>query len=379
MPEDAKQVSLVVGLEAVAGKASFDDIRVIAWKPPAVRSPPATGTMYKGHDLPRLRGAMVSPDVDEAGLRVLGQQWNANLIRWQLVRREKFQNPLDLVAYDRWLQSALKQLDAALPLCGKYGLRVVVDLHSPPGGHRLSGGYAGSDHGLFTDAACQRKFVEVWQHMARRYKDAKAIWGYDLANEPVEAVAGEDLADGTRQETETKLKHDSKSRLCQGLDCGSHARRQRRDRPLCASSREFPGLGRVDRTPKRSERTAAPCATPVPRSNRLLLFGSLVGVASLIADLCIAQRLVRLHAVFPLSRPPPRAAAERDERLDGLKEAGKAVALVRPGADWAAVFAKSGSNQSRSLIVALSLSRPAAREHSTASQERNQSHRMSRP
>jgi hypothetical protein len=31
--------------------------------------------------------------------------------------------------------------------------------------------------------------------MARRYKDAKAIWGYDLANEPVESIAGEDMAD----------------------------------------------------------------------------------------------------------------------------------------------------------------------------------------
>jgi endoglucanase len=174
----------------------FDDIRVVAWKPLAGAAPRvATGKVYKGHDLSRLRGAMVSPDIDEASLRVLGQEWNANLIRWQLVRREEIDNPLDLAVYDRWLQSALKQLDAALPLCEKYGLRVVVDLHSPPGGHRTSGGYAGSDHGLFTDAACQRKFVEVWQHMARRYKDAKAIWGYDLANEPVEPAAGEDLAD----------------------------------------------------------------------------------------------------------------------------------------------------------------------------------------
>ena len=201
IPEDAKQVSLVVGLEAVTGKAWFDDIRVVAWKPLAGEEPrAATGKMYKGHDLPRLRGAMVSPDIDEAGLRVLGQEWNANLVRWQLVRREKIDNPLDLGAYERWLQSALKQLDAALPLCEKYGLRVVVDLHSPPGGGRLSGGYAGSDHGLFTDAACQRKFVEVWQHMARRYKDAKAIWGYDLANEPVESprrpADWQDLASG---------------------------------------------------------------------------------------------------------------------------------------------------------------------------------------
>ena len=107
-------VSLVVGLEAVTGKAWFDDIRVVAWKSLVGEEPrAATGKMYKGHDLPRLRGAMVSPDIDEAGLRVLGQEWNANLVRWQLVRREKIDNPLDLVAYDRWLQSALKQLDAA--------------------------------------------------------------------------------------------------------------------------------------------------------------------------------------------------------------------------------------------------------------------------
>ena len=31
--------------------------------------------------------------------------------------------------------------------------------------------------------------VEVWRRIATRCKDAKAIWGYDLANEPVEDEA----------------------------------------------------------------------------------------------------------------------------------------------------------------------------------------------
>jgi hypothetical protein len=196
IPENARQVSLVVGLEAVSGKVWFDDIRVIAWKPPPGEGPRlATGKPYKGHDLPRLRGAMVSSDIDEEGLRVFGQEWNANLIRWQLVRLGSFRDPLDLIAYDHWLQSALKKLDAALPACEKYGLQVVVDLHSPPGGGRTGGGYAGSDHGLFSDAESQRKFVNVWRQIAERYKSSKAIWGYDLANEPVESAAGEELAD----------------------------------------------------------------------------------------------------------------------------------------------------------------------------------------
>ena len=75
IPEDAKEVKLVVGLEAVSGKTWFDDIRVAVWKPLAGREsiarPPA---MYKGHEEPRLRGTMISPGIDDEGLRLLGQR-----------------------------------------------------------------------------------------------------------------------------------------------------------------------------------------------------------------------------------------------------------------------------------------------------------------
>lgn len=196
VPEDAESMSLVLGLEAVTGKAWFDDLRITVSKPPIVHNPrPATGPVYKGHDLPRLRGAMVRATIDEESLRVFGEEWNANLIRWQLTRSGNIDDPLDLYAYDQWLQEELKRLDAALPVCEKYGIMVVIDLHSPPGGRKTSGGYAGSDSGLFNNAACQRKFIEIWQHLARRYKDAKAVWGYDLANEPVENGLQDDLAD----------------------------------------------------------------------------------------------------------------------------------------------------------------------------------------
>jgi hypothetical protein len=198
VPLDAKEWSLTLGLEAVTGKAWFDDVRITVRKPPViVRPQPPAGAVYKGHSLPRLRGAMISPSVDEASLRVLGEKWNANLIRWQLIRtrRTNAADPLDLAAYDHWLAGELQKLDSVLPWCEKYGLLVVVDLHSPPGGGFTSGGYAGSGQGLFTSAACQKKFVEVWQHIARRYRDARCVWGYDLANEPVENVVAEDLLD----------------------------------------------------------------------------------------------------------------------------------------------------------------------------------------
>jgi len=190
VPRDVKRIQLCLGLEAVTGKAWFDDITITVRKLPFVPKPPAqAGPVYKGHDLPRLRGAMISPRVDEESLRLFGQEWKANVVRWQLVGWRPQGNTLDLAAYDAWLDEQLALLDAALPLCQKYGLYVVVDLHSPPGGGAESG------RTLFSDAACQDKFLENWRKMARKYRDSRIVWGYDLLNEPMEQAVAEGLDD----------------------------------------------------------------------------------------------------------------------------------------------------------------------------------------
>ena len=190
IPDDAISATLVLGLEMVSGKVWYDDFSFTIRKLPFVVKPrTSTGPLYKGHSLPRLRGAMISPGIDEAGLRTLGQEWNANVIRWQLVNYRPQGDKLDLAGYETWLKGELAKLDAALPLCQKYGLYVVVDLHSPPGGSEASG------KGLFTDKSCQDKFIEVWQMMARKYKNSKAVWGYDLVNEPMENAVTLDLSD----------------------------------------------------------------------------------------------------------------------------------------------------------------------------------------
>lgn len=196
IPSDASAVTLVLGLEQVTGKVWFDHLKIVVARPPvAVQPTRFAGPAFKGHPLPRLRGAMISPDINAEGLRVLGLDWNANLIRWQLIRRVRAGQSTSLADYDTWLEGELKKLDAALPLCERFGLYVVVDLHSPPGGKATSGGYTGSDDRLFSDPACQAKFVEVWRRIATRYKDAKPIWGYDLANEPVEDFVEEGCDD----------------------------------------------------------------------------------------------------------------------------------------------------------------------------------------
>ncbi len=195
IPNNATSATLYLGLENVTGKVWFDDVKLAVQKSPRPRPAPMSGPMFKGHPLARLRGAMISPQIDENGLRVLGHDWNANLIRWQLVRHGRPGEPSSLEDYDAWLEGELKRLDAALPHCEQFGIYVVVDLHSPPGGKATASGYIGSDDRLFTDRKAQDKFVEVWRRMAARYKSAKAIWGYDIANEPVEEFVEDDCDD----------------------------------------------------------------------------------------------------------------------------------------------------------------------------------------
>ncbi|MFO7902282.1 MAG: cellulase family glycosylhydrolase [Pirellulaceae bacterium] len=184
VPRDAQRVELVLGLEAVTGQAWFDDVLVTLLKrPPVYVKPPAGPTPWI--ELGRLRGAMIGPDVDEDDLRTLGAEWGANLVRWQLIYRgvgAGFQ-PTDL-QYDRWLDQALARLDKMIPVCHKYGLNIIVDLHSPPGG-RARHSYVGSNDRLFTDPAMQDKFVEIWRRITRLCKNRPGVIGFDLVNEPV--------------------------------------------------------------------------------------------------------------------------------------------------------------------------------------------------
>lgn len=183
VPENTTDIKLVLGLEGVTGKVWLDDISI------SVRRLPITpiarhSTIYKGHNLSRLRGTMTNPALVQEDLRVLGIDWNANVIRWQVTNWNPVGSSFDPVAYDNWLNLRLQLLDAALPWCQQYGLKVVIDLHAPP--RSASGGT------IFTDSACMSKFVETWQSIANRYKNSDIVWAYDLANEPVEGNVAED-------------------------------------------------------------------------------------------------------------------------------------------------------------------------------------------
>ena len=128
------------------------------------------------------RGAMIWPSTFGSNAQLLGEVWNANLVRWQFISGWP-DSPLDSANFEEyfeWLNDELDQLDAMLPTLKQYGLNVCLDIHTPPGGR---------DNGvmrIFRDIHWQNAFVEIWEYLATRYKDEEMIWGYDLVNEPNE-------------------------------------------------------------------------------------------------------------------------------------------------------------------------------------------------
>jgi len=197
VPTNATAVTLVLGLEQVSGRVVFDELRLtLAREVATALDAPSDQPIFRGHALPRLRGAMISPrSLTEKDIAVLAQDWGANLVRWQLIRNKVPPNEAGFTAYDQWLEDELARLDRGLVWAGKMGVKVVVDLHSPPGGKATSSGYQAAIGSLWTDPGAQAKFIEVWRKIAARYKDDSRVWGYDLVNEPDDSNVAEGCDD----------------------------------------------------------------------------------------------------------------------------------------------------------------------------------------
>ncbi|MDD3470862.1 MAG: cellulase family glycosylhydrolase, partial [Thermoguttaceae bacterium] len=198
VPENATAAELVLGLEKVHGIAEFDDLSIRVYRPriqlPTTPIPGQgpNGTAYIGHT-GRLRGAMIG-SVTADDLTEFGQQWHANHVRWQLIWGGFPRSPADTATaaeYDAWLDGELNRLDQLLPVCKAAGLRVVVDLHTPPGGRMEKESICQ----IFQRREDQEHLLRVWDKISKRYAGEPTVWGYDLVNEPVEGVVPSELMD----------------------------------------------------------------------------------------------------------------------------------------------------------------------------------------
>ncbi|GAT35486.1 aryl-phospho-beta-D-glucosidase BglC, GH1 family [Terrimicrobium sacchariphilum] len=195
IPADVTEATLMLGIQDASGKAWFDDVSLLVLgklrsrpaSPPALLPPEK---LDRRTDLPRLRGVMYGPQGREEDIRKLAE-WGANLIRWQFYWYDGTfpEKRLDLALYDQWLEATMAEVDRMLPLCEQLGIRVLIDLHTPPGATESR------QSAIFQKAEYQKKFLEVWEKLARHYKDKPAIWGYDLLNEPAEGSVAPGLLD----------------------------------------------------------------------------------------------------------------------------------------------------------------------------------------
>lgn len=85
-----------------------------------------------------------------------------------------------------WSDHAFVYLDRVVAWCKEEHLWVVFDMHCAPGGQ--TGDNIDDSWGyphLFTSAEAQKRTIEMWRRIARRYASEPTVIGYDLLNEPI--------------------------------------------------------------------------------------------------------------------------------------------------------------------------------------------------
>jgi len=178
---------LFCGLQGVTGRIAFDlsTLEIVSSKPFYPQENEDLVCTYTGRvrNAPQRHGVM-SParDMTEDDFRTLAS-WGATLVRYQMTDGPK---PKDgetpeayLGRYHEWLGGRLDHLDRdVLPRAARYGIAVVVDMHTPPGGSDKDGFL------MFRDKTFADKFVECWREIAARFAGRAGIYGYDLCNEP---------------------------------------------------------------------------------------------------------------------------------------------------------------------------------------------------
>lgn len=127
----------------------------------------------------RYRGMNVTDEMTASDVAVL-QSWNVNIVRFQLVLNAA-QNGTE-TDYLAELDSTLANLDALLPILEQSGIKVILDLHTPPGGFASTNFPA--QFKLFSEPSLQTTLVTAWESIALRYVNNTTIYGFDILSEP---------------------------------------------------------------------------------------------------------------------------------------------------------------------------------------------------
>jgi len=185
-----------VGLQGTSGKVVFDmnTFEVTSGESlyPRVNGDYRVAYPESVAKRPQLRGVQL-PAVrcTEDDFKTLAD-WGATLVRYQMTDAPHVQDGEQaesaLPRYFAWLAERLDHLDRdILPWANKYGMKVVVDLHEPPG-KRVKGG---GEFRMMVDRAYREAFLQVWRTIAARFRGRAGVYGYDLVNEPHQSKKAE--------------------------------------------------------------------------------------------------------------------------------------------------------------------------------------------
>lgn len=83
-------------------------------------------------------------------------------------------------------QDGFARIDKLVSWCKEFGLHLILDMHDAPGGQ--TGDNIDDSYGypwLFESSQSQQLFCNIWQRIAKHYKNEPTILGYELLNEPI--------------------------------------------------------------------------------------------------------------------------------------------------------------------------------------------------
>jgi len=130
---------------------------------------------------PVRRGVMspIRNQADEENFNVL-RDWGVNLMRLQLNTSDAWARS-EPGKYREFIDDKIENvIPKVLDLGSKYGIGIIIDLHTVPGSALMT---AESD-GIYGNQKAIEEFLEIWRRIATRFKGHPALYGYGLINEP---------------------------------------------------------------------------------------------------------------------------------------------------------------------------------------------------
>lgn len=140
----------------------------------------------------RVRGFNMYTGITDADIDAL-QRFGPNTVRYAIAWNEA--DDATLEEYNAHIDAELPRIDEIVSRCAGLGIKVILNLHSPPGGFLSRNP---SYHRMFAEAQFQQAAIDTWVKLATRYKDNANVVAYDLYNEPAQHKVAAGLKDSNQ-------------------------------------------------------------------------------------------------------------------------------------------------------------------------------------